>query len=219
MAIQENWDNSHFADYLLYGLWPPVKAWALLAGFDWHEDVDSEPELISFHNEGEEGYKDEMRFHEAEKRIYYKKKENLRRLHNFWHSDGLYEDSQTPKYYIDWALSKRFRPDWLDWAIENKLYVPKYDRVCLEDFETERYSAVKADVDCEPSSKPLNPRAENNYLRLIMQLAVSNIKDFDPKKPYEAAALIKANIDTELSEKTIAGYITKAHELESKERG
>ena len=77
MAIQENWDNSHFADYLLYGLWPPVKAWALLAGFDWHEDVDSEPELISFHNEGEEGYKDEMRFHEAEKRIYYKKKKTF----------------------------------------------------------------------------------------------------------------------------------------------
>lgn len=31
----------------------------------------------------------------------------------------------SPEYVIDWALSKRFRPDWLDWAIEQKLYTPK----------------------------------------------------------------------------------------------
>ena len=79
-------------------------------------------------------------------------------------------------------------------------------------------SVSNGSVRVSSEEKPLNTRAENNYLRLIMQLAISNIKDFDPKKPYEAAALIKTNIDTELSEKTIAGYITKAHELESKER-
>ena len=71
----------------------------------------------------------------------------------------------------------------------------------------------------ETNTKPLSTRIENNYLRLIMQLANSNIKDFDPRKPYEAAALIKNNIDTELSEKTIAIYIQKAHGLVSKERG
>lgn len=31
----------------------------------------------------------------------------------------------SPEYFIDWALSKRFTPDWLDWAIEQKLYTPK----------------------------------------------------------------------------------------------
>ena len=64
----------------------------------------------------------------------------------------------------------------------------------------------------------LNARTENNYLRLIFQLAFSNIKDFDPKKPFEAAALIMANIDTTLSKDTIAGYIQKAYTLASKER-
>ena len=204
MAIQRNWDNSHFTDYLLYGLWPPVKAWALLAGFDWHEDVDNKPEFIPFSNEDEEIYKDELRLYKEEERDYYKKKENLRRLQNFWHSDEFDEENLTPKYYIDWALSKRFRPDWLDWAVEKELYIPNLNA------DNQQSSEI---------DKPLNTRTENNYLRLIMQLAVSNIKDFDPKKPYEAAALIMENIDTNLSKKTIAMYIQKAHELVSKERG
>ena len=204
MAIQRNWDNSHFTDYLLYGLWPPVKAWALLAGFDWHEDVDNKPEFIPFSNEDEEIYKDELRLYKEEERDYYKKKENLRRLQNFWHSDAFDEENLTPKYYIDWALSKRFRPDWLDWAVEKELYIPNLNA------DNQQSSEI---------DKPLNTRTENNYLRLIMQLAVSNIKDFDPKKPYEAAALIMENIDTNLSKKTIAMYIQKAHELVSKERG
>ena len=85
--------------------------------------------------------------------------------------------------------------------------------VTAKDVDLMQESKLPSEID-----KPLNTRTENNYLRLIMQLAISNIKDFDPKKPYEAAALIEANIDTELSKKTIAGYITKAHELESKER-
>ena len=204
MAIQRNWDNSHFTDYLLYGLWPPVKAWALLAGFDWHEDVDNKPEFIPFSNEDEEIYKDELRLYKEEERDYYKKKENLRRLQNFWHSDEFDEENLTPKYYIDWALSKRFRPDWLDWAVEKELYIPNLNA------DNQQSSEI---------DKPLNTRIENNYLRLIMQLAVSNIKDFDPKKPYEAAALIMENIDTNLSKKTIAMYIQKAHELVSKERG
>ena len=33
-------------------------------------------------------------------------------------------DRLAPDFFIDWALSKRFRPDWLDWAIERKLYIP-----------------------------------------------------------------------------------------------
>ena len=45
--------------------------------------------------------------------------------------------------------------------------------------------------------KPLNPRTENNYLRLIMQLA-GNIKGFDSKKPFEAAKLIIENTDINL---------------------
>ena len=74
------------------------------------------------------------------------------------------------------------------------------------------------ELEISEIDKPLNIRTENNYLRLIMQFAISYINDFNPKKPYEAAALIKANIDTELSKETIASYIQKAHALDSKER-
>lgn len=64
----------------------------------------------------------------------------------------------------------------------------------------------------------LNPRTENNYLRLIMSLA-NGIKDFNPRKPYEAATLIlnETGIDN-ISQQTLAGYITKANELYKKEK-
>ncbi|MBC7786721.1 MAG: hypothetical protein H7Z18_04535 [Methylophilaceae bacterium] len=124
MEILKNLDESHFGDYLLYDLWPPVTAWALLAGFDWFEDIEYLSEFISFYNEFEQGYEDEVRCHAEEVRIYRLKRENLRRLKNFWVSGEKGEDSQSPKYFIDWALSKRFLPYWLDWAIEQKLYVP-----------------------------------------------------------------------------------------------
>ena len=125
MAIQKNWDNSHFSDYLLYGSWPPAIAWALLAGFDWYENLDEEPEFIPFYNKDEKEYEEEYRLYKEEVREYYKRKENFRRLQNFWISDELDNDRLAPYFFIDWALSKRFSPDWLDWAIANKLYIPK----------------------------------------------------------------------------------------------
>ncbi len=35
-----------------------------------------------------------------------------------------HKERNSPSYYIDWAISKSFKIDWLDWAIENKLYIP-----------------------------------------------------------------------------------------------
>ncbi len=35
------------------------------------------------------------------------------------------ESKFPPAYFIEWALSKNFRPDWLDYAIEKGFYKPK----------------------------------------------------------------------------------------------
>lgn len=50
------------------------------------------------------------------------------RLHNFWLASGNNDEQRPPEFFIDWALSKRIRPDWLDWAIDTKLYTPKKQR-------------------------------------------------------------------------------------------
>ena len=47
------------------------------------------------------------------------------RLNSLWVNGHAQNKSYSPEYFIDWALSKRFRPHWLDWAIEQKLYTPK----------------------------------------------------------------------------------------------
>lgn len=67
--------------------------------------------------------------------------------------------------------------------------------------------------------KPLSGRTENNYLRLIYTLA-NSIEGFNPKKPHEAAKLIIDATGIEsIKQETIANYISKAHALDSKERG
>ena len=70
----------------------------------------------------------------------------------------------------------------------------------------------------QKAEKALNVRIENNYLRLIMALA-NGIRDFNSTKPYEAARLIIDETSIEnISQETIAGYISKAHALDSKEK-
>lgn len=34
-------------------------------------------------------------------------------------------EDYSPKGFIDWVMTKHFRPMWLDWAIERGLYTPK----------------------------------------------------------------------------------------------
>lgn len=65
--------------------------------------------------------------------------------------------------------------------------------------------------------KLLSVRTENNYLRLIMRLA-NGIVGFNPTKPYEAAQLIIDETEIKISKQAIADYISKAYELEMKER-
>ncbi len=38
-----------------------------------------------------------------------------------------FDREYSPVYFIEWALSKNLRIDWLDWAIERGLYIPKQE--------------------------------------------------------------------------------------------
>lgn len=128
MAIKQDWNNSHLEDYLLYGNWQPYQAWCVLAGFDYH--ANKELGKFSF----DENHALDISafipfdfdFREAEIKIK-TMNDNVDRLRNFWISDDKNDEAYAPSYFIDWALSKRFRPDWLDWAIEKKLYIPSVE--------------------------------------------------------------------------------------------
>lgn len=200
-----DWDETELADYLLYNYWQPYNAWILISGFDWHEDIDTEPSALPYFSEGEDGYDKEVSEFKALLKIYHANRNIHRRLSNFWIMSGGGRNSDTPKYFIDWALSKRIIPAWLDWAIENKLYVPtEIDIATIEQV---------AIID-----KPLSTRSENNYLRLIYAFA-STIKDFDPTNPNGSAKLIIDDLGVSfIKQKTISDYIKKAYELECKER-
>ncbi|CAG4882996.1 protein of unknown function [Georgfuchsia toluolica] len=120
-------------------------------------------------------------------------------LLRIWES-GNHPSHNPPKYYVDWVQSKGYVVPWLDWAEENGL---------IPSTETPRGDST---------GKPINPRTRNNYLRLIMLLAMHGIPGFDPRKPYEAAKAMKEITEINLDEKTLAGYIREAYELQSKER-
>lgn len=92
-----------------------------------------------------------------------------------------------------------------------------------EKIETDGIFMMKQVEDCELSyrssvaDKPLHPRVENNYLRLIFALA-NNIEGFNHKKPHEAAQLIlDENDKLKIGKETLALIISNAYKLNVKD--
>lgn len=185
-------------DIFKYDNWVVSDAMNFLAGVKLFRTIIASPfiEVITLNGENYFSSEDPDITNRFEKEV--------ESLWSIWKS-GHHENQNPPKYYIDWALSKNIKIHWLDYATEKGLLVTKEP-----DF-IPPHNANALD-------KPLNTRTENNYLRLILTLAIGGIKGFDPKKPYEAAKLIIDETDISIGQDTIAGYISKAYELESKSR-
>ena len=112
----QNWDKSNLQEYLLYDNWEAEPALGLLAGFDYlgmkgmgiyacYRPLDQSLEN-DFHDEPDA---------------------NATRLINFWERSNNKWVEYPPIFFIEWALSKKFRPPWLDWAIGKNLYIPKQE--------------------------------------------------------------------------------------------
>lgn len=73
-------------------------------------------------------------------------REELVHLHMIWANSRRETEAEvySPTFFIEWALSKKFTPDWLRWAIGTGLYVPMQ----------ELHEPVPPDVD---SAKLANP--------------------------------------------------------------
>lgn len=121
MEQKQVWKESKLTDYLLYDSWQPYNAWCVLAGLDYHSHpkkgmtIESVVLLDNFANQDYKvSYKEQMIC-------------KVDRLRDFWNRGDKNDESHSPSYFIEWAISKRMAPEWLDWAIENKLYIPEHE--------------------------------------------------------------------------------------------
>jgi hypothetical protein len=111
-------------------------------------------------------------------------------LYDIWLNSG-YPERNSPEFYLRWAKDIGCDVDWLDHA----------ERIGLLKSKPENKLAHKGEI---------NPRLEDNYLRLIFALC-NEMKEFSPNdSPNKIAKLIKSNTKIKLDIKTLATYITKA---------
>ena len=117
----QDWSKTGLKDYLLYDRWDQDSAWAVLAGLNFHQTGKStggmllDKETLFYFVEGDyENIQAQIRI-------------SFLRLKAFSENSGQQRKYDTPRAYIDWALSKQFKPLWLDWAIEHKLYEPNQE--------------------------------------------------------------------------------------------
>lgn len=111
--LKQNYDKSALEHYLMYDFWNVKNALSVLCGLDYtFYSGTPNPEMLEHHLNIE-----------PDKEVIRTLCSKEYRLKDLWEATkkGL-DYSDTPTYFIEWALSKRFRPDWLDWAIERGLY-------------------------------------------------------------------------------------------------
>ena len=141
MTIKQNWDDSKLTDYLLFDYWHAYSAMWVLAGFNYPsiESQDIEYYIQHFDRFSNPKWEDilNLRAYEhsttEQKLIEFKRlRANFDRLSDFLQKSqkGFSEEDEvdkfySPTYFIEWALSKKIRPDWLDWAIEHELFKPR----------------------------------------------------------------------------------------------
>jgi hypothetical protein len=114
----QDWGNTPLKDYLRYDRWKERWAWFILVGYEGNPETKGKHPILAPENDFNEDIDYEKMSPEG--------KINFDRLESFWkNTDNYRRENGRPQQYIDWALSKGIRPLWLDWAIEQKLYIPK----------------------------------------------------------------------------------------------
>lgn len=118
MTKKQNWANTKLESYLLHDLWEPEQAMMVLGGFQMMGDYGNldisyalDPKSFDI-SSGDIGDIEEDMI------------ERVRRLVGMLESGNIGDTRHPPEYFIKWAISKRLPPEWLDWAIEKKLFTP-----------------------------------------------------------------------------------------------
>ena len=142
MTINQNWYDSKLTDCLLYDYWHADSAIWVLAGFNYPdvENIDMQYYINHFQELCYPKLEDMLTSKAYEHSTIEDKSTefkrllaNFDRLHDFLQKSqkGFGEEDDEvdkfypPTYFIEWALSKKIKPDWLDWALENSLFKPR----------------------------------------------------------------------------------------------
>ena len=157
MNIKQNWDNSKLASYLVYDNWQPRKAMLVLAGFQMLDEWNNVDTRFALDPKSFDIPFDEMIAAQEEMN------EKLKRLLDILDSSNLMYSIKSPAYFISWSISKNSPPDWLNWAIEKKLYTPdapiKNEDLTFEQFIPHQNNAFlyvyEGEVTIKGSSKNL----------------------------------------------------------------
>lgn len=163
MTLQQDWDESGLGTYLLYDFWSPDDGLCILAGFDFlaHQhgtagQLDWTRTLSPVTFQGFCNSEDQS---ESEELLSIMQVE-LIHLRMIWANSRRDTEAEVypPAFFIEWALSKSFTPDWLDWAISTGRYVPKQELT-----ETASTDLDKVRV-CTPPELPID--APNGQRRI-----------------------------------------------------
>lgn len=131
ITLEQEWDQSNLGTYLFYDFWSPDDGLCVLAGFDFSAnrlgilcDLEWTDTLAPGTFQGHCCDVDEK---EAASLLYSMQNE-LIQLRMIW--DNTIRDAEAevypPAFFIEWALSKNFTPDWLNWAIGTGRYISKH---------------------------------------------------------------------------------------------
>lgn len=128
----QDWSCSRLVEYLSYDYWSPHIGLCTLSGFDHRcceKGDNSAPSHFNFASALDPGafmsYKNENS--EAEEQLLTRMNEDIDRLRGFWENSGndIEDRKYPPAFFIEWAISKTFTPDWLKWAIRTGRDIPK----------------------------------------------------------------------------------------------
>lgn len=132
MTLQQDWDQSGLGAYLLYDFWSPDDGLCVLAGFDFSAHRLRTPYQLEWTDTLSPGTFQGLscKADELEASTLLDRMENdLLHLDMIWANSRRDEEAEgyPPAFFIEWALSKSFTPDWLDWAIGTRRYFPKQE--------------------------------------------------------------------------------------------
>lgn len=173
-----NYDKGNLREYLKYESWQPESGLRVLVGLDyWHKSAFEDMPLGSLPDGARRTAEGTACLFDAHARL-----GQLGELARKWHGKTDRAKEHPPKYFIEWALEKGFRPEWLDWAKKQKLYEPadapaaKVGAVPITHVNKLRRNTLDPAID-KAIEKAGNTELADVYLQL-KEMALSGEKPF-----------------------------------------
>jgi hypothetical protein len=138
---QQDWERSMLGAYLLCDSWSLDGGLCLLSGFDYPARTNSAPNQPDGRHTMDPGIFQGHRGRDAfiVEELLSRMQNDLQQLRIIWAKSRRDKEAEyyEPAFFIEWALSKTFIPDWMDWATGTGRYIRKQetDKTPSPDFD------------------------------------------------------------------------------------